>query len=181
MDQVILRSLLKQSPTEIPMKVSIAIQVDSELKDVWAAFSSMSGIVNYHPWVINSPLLSKNDTGVGASRRCEFKDGTSIVETITELREREYISMTFSETPMPLKSGVVEVAFSSSGSGTEIKAEMDVKIGLGPLGWIIGPLFVRSLMKNRFEKAMLSMDQYIKTGTKFDTKGNATGLSLAAA
>jgi len=163
------------------MKVSIAVQVDSELKDVWAAFSDWSGVVNYHPWVINSPLLSEQNVGIGASRRCEFQDDSSIVETVTEWREFENIKMTFSETPAPLKSGNVSVAFKASGGGTEIVAEMNVQVGLGPIGWIIGPLVVRPLMKTRFEKAMLSLDQFIKTGAKFDTDGKVTGLSLASA
>ena len=162
------------------MKVSKSVQIDSSLKDAWRVFADMSGVANYHPWVINSPLLSEHNTGKGASRRCEFQDGTSIVETITEWREHEYMKMTLSETPAPMKSGTVSVYFRSVNGGTEMRMEMDVKIGLGPIGWIIGPLVVRPLIKTRFEKSVLSMDHYIKTGTKFDPKGNIVDSSLAA-
>ena len=162
------------------MKVSKSVQIDSALKDVWHVFADMSGVVNYHPWVINSPLLSDNNTGKGASRRCEFQDNTSIVETITEWREHEYMKMTLSETPAPMKSGTVSVTFSALNGGTEMKIEMDVKIGLGPIGWIIGPLMIRPLMNNRIEKMILSLDQYIKTGTKFDPKGNIVDSNFAA-
>ena len=162
------------------MKVFKSVQIDSSLKDAWRVFADMSGVANYHPWVINSPLLSERNTGKGASRRCEFRDNTSIVETITEWREHEYMKMTLSETPAPMKSGTVSVYFRSVNGGTEMRMEMDVKIGLGPIGWIIGPLVVRPLIKTRFEKSVLSMDHYIKTGTKFDPKGNIVDSSLAA-
>ena len=162
------------------MIVSKSVRIDSALKDAWRVFADMSGVVNYHPWVINSPLLSERNTGKGASRRCEFQDGTSIVETVTESREHEYIKMTLSETPAPMKSGTVSVYFCSVNGGTELRMEMDVKIGLGPIGWIIGPLAVRPLIKSRFEKAMLSMDHFIKTGSKLDPKGNIVGTSVAA-
>ncbi len=81
------------------MKVSKFVQIDSALKDAWRVFAELSRVVNYHPGVINSPSLSEGNTGKGASRRCEFRDNTSIVETIAEWREHEYMKMTLSETP----------------------------------------------------------------------------------
>ncbi len=161
------------------MKVSQSVKISSKLKDVWHTFSDMSGIVNYHPWVVRSPLLSDRNTGIGASRRCEFQDNTSIVETITDLREYQYITMTLSETPMPMKSGTVTAFLHKSGTGTELTIKMDVKIGLGPLGWIIGPLMMRPIIKNRIKKMALSLDQFIKTGSKFDPKGNIVDSSIA--
>ena len=160
------------------MKVFQSVTIDSNLKDVWHIFSDMAGIVNYHPWVIRSPLLSDCKTGVGASRRCEFQDNTSVVETITDLREYEYIKMVLSETPMPMKSGKVTASFQSKGVGTELTIEMDVKVGLGPLGWIIGPLMMRPIIKNRIKKMALSLDHYIKTGSKFDPKGNIVNANI---
>lgn len=162
------------------MKVFQSVKIDSKLKDVWHTFSDMSGIVNYHPWVVRSPLLSECNTGIGASRRCEFLDNTSIIETITDLHEYQYIKMTLSETPMPMKSGKVTASFQSKGTGTELTIEMDVEIGLGPIGWIIGPLMMRPIIKNRIKKMALSLDQYIKTGSKFDPKGNIVDSSMAA-
>ncbi|MCJ8340942.1 MAG: SRPBCC family protein [Pseudomonadales bacterium] len=160
------------------MKVFQSVKIDSKLKDVWHIFSDMEGIVNYHPWVIRSPLLSDCNMGVGASRRCEFQDNTSVVETITEVREYEYIKMVLSETPVPMISGNVTASFQSTGGGTELTIEMDVKVGLGPLGWIIGPLIMRPIIKNRIKKMALSLDHYIKTGLKLDPKGNIVNSSI---
>ena len=161
------------------MKVFQSVIIDSKLKDVWHNFSDMAGIVNYHPWVIRSPLLSDCNVGVGASRRCEFEDNTSVVETITDLHEYEYIKMVLSETPMPMKSGTVSASFQSKGASTELTIDMDVKVGLGPLGWIIGPLIMRPIIKNRIKKMALSLDHYIKTGSKFDPKGKVVKSNIA--
>ena len=84
------------------MRVEQTARVNAQAKDVWAAFNDWGGVVRFQPWVVRSPLLSKNNEGVGASRRCEFSDDTSIVETISRIEEGRRIDMVLSETPKPM-------------------------------------------------------------------------------
>jgi len=158
------------------MKVSKTVSINSNPNDVWNALADWGSIVNYHPWVVNSPLLSSEKSGVGASRRCEFADKTSIVETVTKWQEYERMEITLSDTPFPLKSGTVAMVIKKFGSGTSVTFEMDIAIGMGPLGWIMGPLAIKPLMKTRIEKMLQSLEHYLKTGTKLDPKGNIVQL-----
>lgn len=161
------------------MKVSKTVSIDSNPKDVWNTLSDWGGIVNYHPWVVNSPLLSNEKSGVGAARRCEFADKTSIVETITLWQEYDRIEMTLSDTPFPLKSGTGVMIVKENGSGgTTVFVELDIAVGMGPLGWIMGPLMIRPLMKTRIEKMLQSLDHYLKTGNKLDPKGKIVQLKV---
>ena len=65
------------------MKIEKTCTVSATLEQVWAAMIDWGGVWKFQPFVVRSPLLSAHNEGVGAARRCEFSDNTSIVETVT--------------------------------------------------------------------------------------------------
>lgn len=69
------------------INVEKTVLVKAGINQVWDIVSDMGGVYKYHPLVKKSPVLSENAVGIGATRRCEFYDGSSVVEKITELKE----------------------------------------------------------------------------------------------
>lgn len=153
------------------MRVEKTLRVKANSADVWSKFKDWGGVWQFQPWVVRSPLLSEGNEGVGASRRCEFTDKTSIVETITNIEEGRKIDMSLSETPKPMLGGVGSIELTPKGGETDVTVTMDVKLGMGPLNPIMGPLMMRPMMKSRITKMLESLEYHIKSGGKLDPKG----------
>ena len=76
--------------------------VRAPVSRVWDTISDVGTVKDWHPKVKHSPVLSAESTGVGATRRCEFYDGTSVVEQVTEAVEGRLLRVVLSEFSMPL-------------------------------------------------------------------------------
>ena len=153
------------------MHAEMKKRVNAAAEDIWAACNDWGGIWRFQPWVVRSPLLSQNNDGVGAKRRCEFVDKTSIVETITKIAEGLAVHLSLSETPKPMKGGTSVIRLSPSGNSTDVIVEMDIEIGMGPLGTIMGNLMMKPMMKKRVSLMLESLEHHLKTGGKIDSKG----------
>lgn len=162
------------------MQAVKTVRVNAPAADVWCAFNDWGGVWRFQPWVHRSPLLSRNNEGVGASRRCEFFDKTSIVETITSIDEGRRIDMSLSETPKPMLGGKGSIKLTPRGQATDVTVEMDVKLGMGPLNPIMGNLMMKPMMKKRIARMLESLDYHLKTGGKLDGKGAKHATPTAA-
>ncbi|MEM7746734.1 MAG: SRPBCC family protein [Pseudomonadota bacterium] len=153
------------------MHAEMTKRVNASAEDVWTAFNDWGGIWRFQPWVVRSPLLSQNNEGVGAKRRCEFVDKTSIVETVTKIDEGRAVHLSLSEAPKPMKGGTSVIRLSPVGNSTNVTVEMDIEIGMGPLGAIMGNLMMKPMMKKRVSLMLESLEHHLKTGGKIDSKG----------
>ncbi|MEM9715209.1 MAG: SRPBCC family protein [Pseudomonadota bacterium] len=153
------------------MRLEHTVRVNAKAADIWTTFNDWGGVWRYQPWVVTSPLLSSNNEGVGASRRCEFVDKTSIVETITKIDVGQRIDMILSETPKPMMGGTGSIILSPKGKQTDVTVVMDIKLGLGPLNPIMGNLMMKPMMRNRITKMLESLEYHLETGGKIDSKG----------
>jgi carbon monoxide dehydrogenase subunit G len=153
------------------MRAELTKRVNARAEDVWAAFNDWGGIWRFQPWVVRSPLLSVNNVGVGASRRCEFVDKTSIVETITQIEEGRAVHMSLSEVPSPMKGGTSVIRLTPRGKATDVTIEMDIEIGMGPVGAIMGAVMMKPMMKKRASRMLESLEYHLNTGGKIDSSG----------
>ena len=163
------------------MIVEKTVRVNASSMNIWKAFSDWGGVWRYQPWVVRSPLLSNNNEGVGASRRCEFVDNTSIVETITKIDKGRSIEMSLSHTPKPMKGGMAKIVLEPQENKTDVTVIMDVKLGMGPLNPILGNLVMKPMMKKRITKMLESLEFHLRTGGKIDHKGNKIGAQMLTA
>ena len=140
------------------------------MESIWGAFMDWGGVWRFQPWVVRSPLLNEISEGVGSSRRCEFSDDTSIVETITRIREGKEIQFELSDTPKPMKSGHGSIALTSQGGSTRVTVDMDVQLGMGLLNPILG-LMMKPVMRKRVDMMLQSLEHHLATGKKLTPKG----------
>ena len=153
------------------MRVEKTVRVKAPANKVWDAFYDWGGVWRFQPWVLQSPILGSTTQGVGASRRCEFVDKTSIVETITRIEEGRIIEMSLTETPKPMTGGKAVIILTPRDSSTDVTVSMDVALGLGPLNPIMGNLMMKPMMKTRISKMLESLEYHLQTGGKIDSKG----------
>lgn len=154
------------------MQVKKSLQIQAPAKEVWIHFYDWGNVWRFQPWVVRSPLLTNIEEGVGASRRCEFSDNTSIVETITKVVSGKRIEFSLSETAKPMTGGTGYIDISERGpKSTLVEVGMDVTLGLGPLNPVMG-LMMKPMMRTRITKMIESLGHHIQTGGKLDPKGN---------
>lgn len=152
------------------MRATQTLRIKGSAERVWDAFSDWGGIWRFQPWVTRSPLLSEHNEGVGASRRCEFTDGTSIVETVLEVEPGRRIVMSMADAPKPMKGGTSSIELTPSGAYTEVTVVIEAELSAGPLNPLLS-MMMKPMMRKRVRKMLESLEFHLETGGKIDAKG----------
>lgn len=102
--------------------------------------------------------------GHGAKRKCNFYDGTSVVEEIIDFKDGESFVVEITEFSMPLKSLDAEITVKAiSETSCEITIAMDFVVKGGPLGSLMGIIFVKLMMKKLTRKLLNGLAYYAAT------------------
>ena len=105
--------------------VTVTRIIDADLPELWALISDVTVIDTWHPGVRKADLLSDKPTGVGATRRCNFYKGNTIVEEIVELRELEGFRLDLRDFEGPINRFTSEWKVAPAPGGkTQLAVEM---------------------------------------------------------
>lgn len=147
------------------IKVSGTHTVNASKNTVWKIISEIDGIHKWHPKVLHSPLVGKQATGEGAGRRCEFHDGTSVVETVIGWNEGHDITFELSEMAMPIKVARATMTVQeNSDNSTGVTFAMQFEPKYGMFGHLMGHLIMKPMMKNVFKQVIKGLDFYVTNG-----------------
>ena len=138
--------------------------VPASLAPTWVAISRMGAVQNWHPNVARASVLTEHDSGVGASRRVEFQDGNSVVETVVEEAELEFTTMKMSEMPMLDNALVTIRTRRTSADETEVTFAISYGLKYGPLGWLLNALMMKRLFRKVFGVALAGLSYHLETG-----------------
>ena len=70
-----------------------------------------------------------------------------------------------------MKGGASVIRLTPRGDATDVTVEVDIEIGMGPLGAIMSNLMMKPMMKKRVSLMLDSLEHHLKTGGKIDSKG----------
>lgn len=118
--------------------------IDADLKTVWPLLADVTQIAHWHPSIATVDLLSPKPTGLRAARRCNFKDGTSVREEVTDLDEGTRIRLRLTEFSVPMKR--LEVQFETvptTGHATAVTLSLHYIVKFGILGRLLGATLMR--------------------------------------
>ena len=139
--------------------------IDAPAESAWKAISELDGIDKWHPEVKKSILETEKSHGVGASRKCDFYSGMSLVETVTHWNEGKSVTLELSQMNMPLKQAFVTLAVSPNGRQSKVTISMDLQPKYGPLGWMMGQVMMKPMMKKLFKSAIDGLEKHLATGS----------------
>ena len=142
-----------------------SIKVNVPAEKIWKILADFSSVEKFATTIDSSPIVGDIQSGLGTKRKCTFNDGSSLVEEITEFQEGQGFKMELSEFSLPLKEmqaqmGVKKIDANSS----EIYMSADFIVKAGPLGWLLGHLVMRPVMKGVFKKLMSGLAYHCVTG-----------------
>jgi hypothetical protein len=138
--------------------------INASIAPTWAAVSKLGAVQDWHPNVARAVVLTPNDSGIGASRRVEFQDGKSAVETVIEESELQFTTMEMSASS-PLSRAVVTIRTKErSTDTTEVTFSIDYGLRYGPIGWLIDVVMMKRLFDKVFTAALGGLSYHLETG-----------------
>ena len=147
------------------------IKVNVQASKIWEVLKDFGGVENFAVEITTSPIINNIKSGIGAKRKCTFTNGSSMVEEITEYKEGKGFKMDISEYSLPLNSMVSEIWVKEIDSkNSEIYMATDFVVKGGPLGWLMGALMMKPMMKGVFKNLMTGLAFYSVTGKRVDGK-----------
>ena len=146
--------------------VKAKLNTKASVDRVWEVISNYGDVHLYHPKVKSAPILSQNAKGLGAKRRCEFYDKSSIVEEVTNWDEGRSISVVLTEmSSMPLKKADATIKVEPVDSKTSlVSIDMNFAVKWGPIGWMMGKLMMKPMIKKMFTNVLKGLEYYAVTG-----------------
>lgn len=123
------------------------IEVDATPPQVWAVLGRFMHIEEFHPRVTTVDALSETKTGVGAIRRCHFKDGSSAVEKVIGWKEGASYEVALSEFTLPLKQLFATFSVEPvTPDRSRLVMQLRYQVKFGPIGWLMGQTMMASMM-----------------------------------
>lgn len=153
-------------------EVTVIRVMDSDVASVWAILDDFGSVYKYNPGVETSELLSEKKTGLGARRQCNFYDGTSLKEEITQYVKGRSYSFELSGFSLPLKSATSHFKLTPRGDNS-VTLSINLKFNpkFGPLGWLMAKLLMKPMMTKALTGLTKGLDDHIRTGQIVGEKG----------
>lgn len=146
-------------------RVEVKMRVNFPAKKVWEVLGDFSSIERFSPNVKKSPILGEKSSGLGTKRKCDFYDGTSVIEEIIDYQDGKSFKVELTEFSMPLKSLYAEMKVEGvDANASDISMSMDFVVKGGPFGWLMGFFMIRPMMKGIIKKVLTGLAYNSATG-----------------
>ena len=146
-------------------KVTIAREMDHDATDVWNLLDEFGAIARYNPGVESAEIVSPKATGMGAQRICHFYDGTSLKETIVRYQQGKGYSFDLSDYALPLKQATSHFDLTRIRDGrSRVTVTLEFIPKFGPLGWVMGKLMMRPMLRRALRDLTKGLDDHMRTG-----------------
>ncbi len=125
------------------------LEINATPDAVWAVCSNFMHIDEFAPEIATTEALTDGEDGVGSKRRNHFKNGSSMVEEITEWEpaKRRYRFQMSEMEPMPLHEAYSAMSIEPMDNGRSIVTwDMDYRMKFGPFGWLLGQTMLKMMM-----------------------------------
>jgi ribosome-associated toxin RatA of RatAB toxin-antitoxin module len=142
-------------------------RVHASPEAVWALVADVTTIDRYHPSVKSADLLSPAATGVGATRRCNFHDGSDVREEVVEMEEGRRVKLALSEFSLPMKRIEAEFQVAPADDGlADVTFTVSYEVKYGPLGRLLGATVVRKQLRAMTARVVAGLDHHLRTGER---------------
>jgi carbon monoxide dehydrogenase subunit G len=124
------------------------LEIDAMPDAVWAVLGNFMHIDEFAPEIVSVDALTDGKDGIGSKRRNNFKNGTSLVEEVTEWEPKRRYRVQLSEmSSMPLHESYSAMSVEPTDNGRSMVTwDMDYRVKFGPLGWLLGQTVMKMMM-----------------------------------
>lgn len=124
------------------------IDISAEPEQVWSVLGRYMHIDEFAPQIKTVDALTDGEDGVGSKRRCNFDNGSSVVEEVTKWEAGRMYRVRLSEMDaMPLNEMHAEISLLAQGSEkVRVTWAVDYDVKYGPFGWLLGMSLMKLMM-----------------------------------
>ncbi|MBW1762331.1 MAG: SRPBCC family protein [Deltaproteobacteria bacterium] len=124
------------------------LEIEATPDATWAVLERFMHIDEFAPLVKSVDALTDHKDGMGAKRRCNFDDGSSVVEEVIEWEANRKYRVRLSEMKaMPLHEAQAELSVEPLENGrSKVTWGMDYRVKFGPFGWLLGQTMMKIMM-----------------------------------
>jgi carbon monoxide dehydrogenase subunit G len=142
------------------------IEINASKEKVWQALAKFGDICHAHPGVLTSNLTSRQETGLGATRHCNFTMmGATSEERAVEWKEGEYMKIEAYELKnLPgIKTMTVDFAVRQKGNHSVLTSTMDYSMK-NPLFDLMNNLMMKKMNAQLLDGIVAGHKKYIEGG-----------------
>lgn len=159
-------------------------EYDLDAETMWKVVGDFSNVHKVHPAVKSVDLLTPQENGLGAQRRCNFYGGGSVEEEITAWNDgRMTYKVDILTGTVPLKTGVAVFKIEPIVSGknkSKVSVNFDYKVKYGPIGHLMGAYIMKPQFTGIFEKLFAGFAYHVKTGNEVGKDDTLAKLNAGA-
>ncbi len=135
------------------------IDIDATPDALWAIIGRFMHIDEFAPQIKSVDALTDGEDGVGSKRRCNFDNGSSVVEEVIHWEANNKYRVRLSEMEaMPLKEMYADISLEPIDNGrTRVIWGIDYQVKYGPFGWLLGQTMMKLMMGNGIEPYVRSV------------------------
>ena len=151
--------------------VTREVKIDAPVEKVWKILADFGGIYKFNPGVPNSYSTSQSNSGVGATRHCDFLPTGGVEERITEWNENSDYKIEIYEGKgvPPFKTAVAHLSVAPDDNGTIVKMSLSYRLKFGPLGALMDAMLVRKQFQKAVPGILAGLRHYTETGETVDS------------
>ncbi len=124
-----------------------SLTIDAAPDEVWDILGRIMHIDVFAPEIVSVDALTSGADGVGSKRRNTFKNGTSLVEEVTDWSPGQGYTVKLSDmAAMPLHEASADVRIIPVGGQARVTWSFDFRVKFGPLGWLMGQTLMKMMM-----------------------------------
>ena len=142
---IVLVLIVFQFKSMSTVELNHKIEINAPKEKVWQILNQLEAVSDYNPQVDQAKCISEMRTGVGASRECTMKDGSSVKERVVFI-ESNTISMELYESSWPVKEMRWTTKLSDLSGRTEMTQKLEYKVKFGAIGALLNTFVMKSKM-----------------------------------
>jgi carbon monoxide dehydrogenase subunit G len=147
-------------------KLKREIEINASKEKVWQALSNFGNICHAHPAVLTSHLTSKQESGIGATRHCNFSMMSATAEErVIDWKEGEYMKIEAYELKnLPgIKTMFVDFAVRQKGNTSVLTSTMEYSMK-NPLFDLMNVFMMKRMNAKLLDGIVAGHKKYIETG-----------------
>lgn len=121
----------------------MSIEIAASRARVWELLGTLDALERYDPGVARSKIISRERTGIGASRQCDLRPGGWFRERVTAWEPERALGFELFECTLPVKRLKHDYVLATIDGGTRVQQRMEYRLKFGPLGLLMDAAIVR--------------------------------------
>lgn len=146
-------------------------RITARPQDVWAVLASLDALADYDPGVKASAVISAQDHGLGASRRCTLSPAGWLEETVIAWEPGTAVAFELTRCSLPVNALRHDYTLMADGETTVVEQRMTYELKYGAFGRILDSLIMRRKWDSSIKVFLAGLTQHVEAQARAATDG----------